>query len=65
MELLSCTRLSLVADGDLVRWGRLGGLETLRRYGRPWFPLLSRWRWKKIAAAQLEEALAAIGAGRP
>ena len=21
--------------GDFARWGRLGGLETLRRYGRP------------------------------
>ena len=27
--------------GDFVRWGRLGGLETLRRYGRPWFALLA------------------------
>ncbi len=31
--------------GDFARWGRLGGLETLQRYGRPWFSLLGRRRW--------------------
>ena len=41
--------------GDFVRWGRLGGLETLRRYGRPWFALLARRRWKKIEAGALAE----------
>ncbi len=50
--------------GDFVRWGRLGGLETLRRYGRPWFSLLGRRRWNKITAAQLEEAFTAISTGR-
>ncbi len=50
--------------GDFVRWGRLGGLETLRRYGRPWFSLLGRRRWEKITAAQLEEEFAAITTGR-
>ena len=43
------------AAGDFARWGRLGGLETLRRYGRPWFALLAKRRWKKVDA----EALAA------
>ena len=38
--------------GDFARWGRLG-LETLRRYGRPWFVLLVRRRWKKIDAEAL------------
>jgi hypothetical protein len=33
------------AAGYFVRWGRLGGLETPRRYGRPWFALLGRRRW--------------------
>ncbi len=36
--------------GDFARWGRLGGLETLRRYGRPWFVLLGRRRWERIGA---------------
>ena len=41
--------------GDFARWGRIGGLETLRRYGRPWLALLAKRRWKKVGA----EALAA------
>ena len=35
---------------DFVRWGSLGGLETLRRYGRPWFALLGRRCWKRVGA---------------
>ena len=42
------------AAGDFARWGRLGGLETLRRYGRPWFVLLARRRWKKVGAEALD-----------
>ena len=45
--------------GDFARWGRLGGLETLRRYGRPWFALLGRRRWGRVSA----EALACYRAG--
>ncbi len=52
--------------GDFARWGRLGGLETLRRYGRPWFVLLARRRWKKIdadtlAAYRAEQLVAKAG----
>lgn len=50
--------------GDFIRWGRRGGLATLALYGRGWFALLARRRWEKISAAQLEEAFAAISAGR-
>lgn len=46
--------------GDFVRWGRLGGLETLRRYGRPWFSLLGRRRWGRVS----EETLACYRAER-
>jgi hypothetical protein len=42
------------ATGDFARWGRIGGLETLRRYGRPWFSLLGRRRWGKVSASALE-----------
>ena len=42
------------AVGDFARWGRLGGLETLRRYGRPWFALLARRRWKRVGAEGLD-----------
>lgn len=40
--------------GDFARWGRLGGLETLRRYGRPWFALLGRRCWGRIGAEVLD-----------
>ena len=31
--------------------GGVGGLETLRRYGQPWFSLLGRWRrWGRVGA---------------
>ena len=46
-------RASHSAAGDFVRWGRLGGLETLRRYGRPWFSLLGRRRWERVGAETL------------
>lgn len=39
--------------GNFVRWGRLGGLETFRRYGRPWFALLGRRRWGRVGAEAL------------
>jgi hypothetical protein len=41
------------AVGDFTRWGRLGGIATLRRYGRPWFVLLGRRRWGRISADAL------------
>lgn len=50
--------------GDFVRWGRRGGLATLALYGRDWFVLLARRRWKKITAAQLEEAFANMSTGQ-
>jgi hypothetical protein len=40
--------------GDFVRWGRLGGLETLRRYGPPWFALLGQRRWERVDAGALD-----------
>ncbi|QIN77534.1 hypothetical protein GBA65_02335 [Rubrobacter marinus] len=41
------------AAGDFARWGRLGGIETLRRYGHPWFALLARRRWGKVGVEAL------------
>lgn len=40
--------------GDFAQWGRLGGLETLRRYGQPWFALLGRRRWDRVGAEALD-----------
>ncbi len=51
---------------DFRRWGRMGGLETLRRYGRPWFAALACRRWGKIDAETLAgdlARLATVGAG--
>jgi len=50
--------------GDFARWGRRGGLATLRRYGSAWFSLLAKRRWGRITAQQLAEAFEAMGGGR-
>jgi hypothetical protein len=49
---------------DFARWGRRGGLATLRRYGSAWFSLLAKRRWRKITAKQLVEAFEAMREGR-
>jgi hypothetical protein len=41
---------------DWQRWGRRGGLATLRRYGSDWFALLALRRWGRITPADLEAA---------
>ena len=53
-------RASHSAAGDFARWGRQGGLTTLNLYGRSWFALLARRRWKKISAVQLNAAFSAL-----
>lgn len=50
--------------GDFARWGRRGGLATVRRYGTVWFSLLARRRWQKISGDTLAEAFATINGGR-
>ena len=45
---------------DFARWGRRGGLETLRRYGRGWFALLGRRRHGRLTPAQLTAAAAEL-----
>ena len=49
---------------DFVRWGRRGGLATLRRYGTSWFSLLARRRWERLSGAELEQGFAPINGGR-
>ena len=34
----------MIHAGQWAEWGRLGGKETLRRYGTSWFSLLARRR---------------------
>ncbi len=49
-----------VHESDFVRWGRRGGRETFRRYGRPWFALLARRRWGRITALELAAAFGGL-----
>jgi hypothetical protein len=57
----------MMHDADFARWGRRGGLETLRRYGRGWFALLGRRRHGRITPEELRAGLASapapLGAG--
>ena len=50
-------------ESDFVRWGRRGGLATLRRYGTSWFSVLARRRWECLSGADLEHVLAIINGG--
>ncbi|MEW6635707.1 MAG: hypothetical protein AB1425_02715 [Actinomycetota bacterium] len=51
--------------GDFARWGRAGGLETLRRYGPEWMRLLGRWRWRTARAEELTEYMGRARRGGP
>jgi hypothetical protein len=44
---------------DFARWGRRGGLETLRRCGRGWLALLGRRRHGRITPEELRAGLGA------
>jgi hypothetical protein len=63
-EELSRDKHREIHAGDFARWGRRGGLATLRRYGTAWFSLLARRRWQKISGDTLAEAFAAMNGGR-
>ena len=49
---------------DFARWGRRGGLVTVRRYGTAWFGLLARRRWERITAEELTRTFTAINGGQ-
>jgi len=44
-------------ESDWQRWGRRGGLATLRRYGTSWYSALALKRWGCLDAEDLEHAL--------
>ena len=46
----------LIHGSDWQRWGRRGGLTTLRRYETNWYSALARKRWGKIGAEVLDRA---------
>jgi len=54
----------LIHESDWQRWGRRGGLATVRRYGTDWFALLALRRWDRISAADLDNARV-VGHGLP
>jgi hypothetical protein len=44
---------SEIHAADWPRWGRKGGLATLKLYGRGWFACLARRRWGRITVMEL------------
>ena len=46
-----------------VEWGRLGGKETLRRYGTAWFSLLARQRWGRVGEDVPAQVFGALSQG--
>ena len=55
-EILDREKHRLIHEGDFRRWGRRGGLETVRRYGTCWMALLALRRWGRITTADLDAA---------
>ncbi len=55
-EVMEREKHRLLHATDWQRWGRRGGLSTLRRYGSDWFALLALRRWGRITAADLDAA---------
>ena len=46
----------LLHQSDWQRWGRRGGVATLRRYGSDWYALLALRRWGRISPSDIEAA---------
>ncbi len=57
-EVLEREKHRILHSTDWQRWGRRGGLATLRRYGTDWFALLALKRWGRISAEDLDAARA-------
>jgi hypothetical protein len=57
-EVMEREKHRLLHTTDWERWGRRGGLATLRRYGTDWFALLALKRWGRISAEDLDAARA-------
>jgi hypothetical protein len=46
-------RYRLIHASDWQRWGRRGGLATLRKYGTDWYSALALKRWGRITDEDL------------
>ena len=55
-EVLDRETHRLLHASDWQRWGRRGGLATLRRYGSDWYAMLALRRWGRISAEDLDAA---------
>jgi hypothetical protein len=62
--LLEREKHRLIHGSDWQRWGRRGGLATLRRYGTSWYSALALKRWGRLDAEDLERARV-VGQGLP
>jgi hypothetical protein len=58
--LLERERHRLIHGSDWQRWGRRGGLATLRRYGTSWYSALALKRWGRLEAEDLDRARLAL-----
>ena len=54
--LLEREKHRLIHGSDWQRWGRRGGLATLRRYGTSWYSALAFKRWGRLDAGDLHRA---------
>jgi hypothetical protein len=54
----------ILHESDFVRWGRRGGLATLRKYGTEWMAALALVRWGRMDPEDLKHARV-IGYGLP
>jgi hypothetical protein len=55
-EILEREKHRLLHASDWQRWGRRGGLSTVRRYGTEWMAALALKRWGRISAEDLANA---------
>jgi len=63
-ELLAREKHRRIHGSDWQRWGRRGGLSTLRRYGTSWYSALALKRWGRLDADDLHRARL-VGRGLP
>jgi hypothetical protein len=52
-EVLDRQKHRLLHASDWQRWGRRGGLSTVRKYGTEWMAALALKRWGRISAEEL------------
>ena len=64
-EILEREKHRLLHASDWQRWGRRGGLSTVRRYGTEWMAALALKRWGRLTAEDLARARVAAQVEQP